>query len=162
MVSRGLRCGGDSDSTALSENMPSAPSTAAQAATTATTVLTVRAKGSLYGGVGPKMVVRVNQTVVGTVEVKNTAWENVSFSTPTLRSGNKVDLVFTNDTAGSGGDRNLYIASLGDGATVVLPSTVGAVIDRGGSVSREQADTSGYRALICLYLAGGNDAHSAR
>jgi uncharacterized protein (DUF1800 family) len=124
-------CGGGSDSTALAENMPSAPSAAAQAATTATTVLTVRAKGNLYGGVGPKMVVRVNQTVVGTVEVKNTAWENFSFSTPTLRSGDKVDLVFTNDTAGSGGDRNLYIASLGDGATVVLPSTVGAVIDRG-------------------------------
>ena len=77
------------------------------------------------------MVVRVNQNVIGTVEVSNTAWADFQFSTPALVAGDKVDVVFTNDAASASADRNLYIASVGDGTTVVLPSTVGARIDRG-------------------------------
>ena len=100
-------------------------------ATAASTGLTVRAKGSLLAGVGPNMVVRINQNVIGTVEVKNTAWADFHFSAPALVAGDKVDVVFTNDAAAGGVDRNLHIASVSDGTTVVLPSTVGALIDRG-------------------------------
>lgn len=104
---------------------------ATASASTASTGLTVRAKGSLLAGVGPTMVVRVNQNVIGTVEVKNTTWADFQFSTPALTAGDKVDVVYTNDAASASADRNLYIASVSDGTTVVLPSTVGAMIDRG-------------------------------
>ena len=124
-------CGGGSDNASLADSLPLAPSATVQATTAAAATLTVRAKGSLHGGIGPNMVIRVNQKVIGTREVKNTEWADFSFSTPTLRSGDKVDVVFTNDLVGNGADRNLHIASLGDSSTVVLPSTTGAIIDRG-------------------------------
>jgi uncharacterized protein (DUF1800 family) len=128
-------CGGG-DSAPLAEGLPIAPTATALATSTKSAVaapmLTVRAKGSLHAGVGPVMVVRVNQQVIGMVEVKNsTDWADFSFSASTLAAGDKVDVVFINDVASNGTDRNLYIASVGDGTTVVLPSTVGAVIDRG-------------------------------
>jgi uncharacterized protein (DUF1800 family) len=66
------------------------------------------------------------------VEVKNTTdWADFSFSAPALSGGEKLDVVFTNDMVANGVDRNLYIASIDSGSTVVLPSTAGAVIDRG-------------------------------
>ena len=106
------------------------PPTASALATTSPQ-LTVRAKGTLLAGVGPTMVVRINQKVIGTVAVNNTAWADFHFSAPALVAGDKVDVVFTNDAASASADRNLYIASVADGTTVVLPSTVGAMIDRG-------------------------------
>ena len=76
------------------------PRTASGASASASsTGLTVRARGSLLAGVGPTMVVRVNQNVIGTVEVSNTAWADFQFSTPALVAGDKVDVVFTNDAA---------------------------------------------------------------
>jgi uncharacterized protein (DUF1800 family) len=151
-------CGGG-EPAPLAEEMALPPTASALAAvsrsasplsTTPATGLTVRAKGSLFGGVGPTMVVRVNQQVIGTVEVQNTtAWADFRFSAPALVAGDKVDVVFTNDTAAGGVDRNLYIASVSDGATVVLPSTVGAVIDRGtGSAAFDGKDLlSGHSTL---------------
>lgn len=125
-------CGGGSASVAPAN----APTPTAGALAAAPSVLTVRAKGSLYAGVGPVMVVRVNQQVVGTVEVKNTAdWADFPFSLPALRGGDKVDVVFTNDIAANGVDRNLHIASLSDGTTVLLPFTTGIVIDRGAGAA---------------------------
>jgi uncharacterized protein (DUF1800 family) len=126
-------CGGGSAGAPLADAlMTTADVLATTKTATAPSLLTVRAKGSLYAGVGPIMVVRVNQQVVGTVEVKNTAdWADFTFSVPALRGGDKVDAVFTNDIAANGVDRNLYIASLSDGTTVLLPFTNGIVIDRG-------------------------------
>jgi hypothetical protein len=53
------------------------------------------------------------------------------FATPALRSGSRVDVVFTNDATSAGQDRNLYVHLLSDGRSTVLPTLPGAVIDRG-------------------------------
>jgi len=128
-------CGGGSAGAVHTDALASTPSVTplATAQTAAAPgVLTVRAKGSLYAGVGPVMVVRLNQQVLGTVEVKNTAdWADFTFSVPALRSGDQVDVVFTNDIAANGVDRNLYIAAVSDGTTTVLPFAAGHVIDQG-------------------------------
>ncbi|WP_442775233.1 DUF1800 family protein [Sphaerotilus montanus] len=126
-------CGGGSADAAPADTRT--PARTAQALA-APSVLTVRAKGSLHAGVGPVMVVRLNQQVVGTVEVKNTAdWADFSFSVPALRGGDKIDVVFTNDIAANGTDRNLYIAAVSDGLVVLLPFTAGIVIDRGAGAA---------------------------
>ena len=105
-------CGGG-ESTPLGEELSLPPTASALAtassavrtprtasgASASSTGLTVRARGSLLAGVGPTMVVRVNQNVIGTVEVSNTAWADFQFSTPALVAGDKVDVVFTNDAA---------------------------------------------------------------
>ena len=104
-------------------------------AVTAPTVagLTVRARGSQVNGVGPVMQIRVDDTLIGTVEVRNiTDWADFTFSAPTLQAGSKVEVVYTNDATAAGGvDRNLFVAYVSDGRTVVLPATSIAVIDSG-------------------------------
>lgn len=98
--------------------------------------ITVRAKGSLCNEVGPIMQVRVDDSLIGTVEVRNTTdWADYTFSAPTLRSGSKVEVVYTNDARVNGVDRNLFLAYLGDGRTVMLPTAAGAVIDQGSGAA---------------------------
>lgn len=117
----------------------------------ATTVpqLTVRASGSLAAGVGPVMQVRVNGAVIGSVEVRQPEATSFTFAAPTLRQGAKVEVVFTNDAWISGQDRNLYVNSLSDGTSTWLPTTPGAVIDRGdGPRAFDNIDTvPGQRGL---------------
>lgn len=106
-------------------------------AATAPTIasLTVRARGTLLNEVGPVMQIRVDDTLIGTVEVRNTTdWADFSFSAPTLQAGSKVEVVYTNDATATGADRNLFVAYVSDGRTVVLPNTSIAVIDQGGGV----------------------------
>ena len=110
----------------------------------ATTVpqLTVRASGSMAGGTGPVMQVRVNGTVIGSVEVRDTQSTSYTFAAPTLRRGAKVEVVFTNDAWINGQDRNLYVDYLTDGTTSVLPTLPGAVVDKGaGDKAFDGADT---------------------
>jgi uncharacterized protein (DUF1800 family) len=114
-----------------------------RALATAAPQLTVRASGTMAGGVGPVMQVRVNGLVIGTVEVRQAESTSYTFPAPTLRKGVKVDVVFTNDAWIDGQDRNLYVDYLTDGATVsVLPSMPGALIDRGaGEKAFDRLDT---------------------
>ena len=77
------------------------------------------------------MSVRINGQVIGTVEVKSTTLEDYKFDAPTLTAGVKLDVVFTNDGTVNGVDRNLHIAYISDGVTVILPTVNGAVVDRG-------------------------------
>jgi uncharacterized protein (DUF1800 family) len=99
---------------------------ASQAAT-----LMLRASASLYQGLGPVVELRVNGSLMGTVTINSTSAAVYSFTVPELTPGAKVDIVFTNDAAGQGQDRNLFVESVSDGRTVVLASSPTAIIDRG-------------------------------
>lgn len=77
------------------------------------------------------MTLRINGQVIGSVEVKSSTLEDYKFSAPTLAAGVQIDLVFTNDGSVNGVDRNLHIVYLSDGTTTILPTTSGAVVDRG-------------------------------
>jgi len=80
-----------------------------------TDTLTVRAYASLAGGVGAMMQVRVNGVIVGTQEVRSTTSVNHTFAVPTIRSGDKVDVVYINDATIAGESRNLFVQSIQSG-----------------------------------------------
>lgn len=102
------------------------------ASITSSPSLTVRARGSLAANIGPIMQVRVDGMVIGMVEVSNTDWADYTFSAPTLQAGSSVDVVYSNDIyISSTEDRNLHVAYVSDGETVVLSNTPAATIDYG-------------------------------
>ncbi|MBH9578617.1 DUF1800 family protein [Inhella proteolytica] len=104
--------------------------------------LNLRAYGSLVQGVGPSVEVRVNGTLVRTLQINNTSAQTFSLEVPTLVAGAQVDVVFTNDAAANGEDRNLYVDYLSSGATTVLPTAPTALIDRGkGAAAFDGVDT---------------------
>ncbi|MEY8874879.1 MAG: DUF1800 family protein [Leptothrix sp. (in: b-proteobacteria)] len=108
----------------------------ALAVSTAAPTLTVRARASLAADVGPIMQVRVDGTLIGSVEVRNTTdWADYSFSAPLLQAGSKVDVVYTNDAYINGADRNLFVAVISDGSTAVLPNTPIVVLDQGSGAA---------------------------
>ncbi len=94
-------------------------------------VLTVRARGTLAGGVGPMMMLRVDGATIGTVEVKSTVLADYKFNLSNLRAGTKVDVVFTNDTVIAGANRDLFVAYIADAVQAVAPTAPGAIYDRG-------------------------------
>lgn len=104
--------------------------TATSAQTTGTT-LTLRARATLYNNVGPIVALRVNGAQVATVEVKSADYADYRFTLAALPAGTKLDIVFTNDAAGNGADRNLYVAYLKAGSTTLLPTAPGTTYDRG-------------------------------
>lgn len=93
--------------------------------------LTVRAHGSLAGGVGPLMEVWVRGGKLATVEVRSLEPQDYSFSVASLSAGDRVDLVFTNDALINGQDRNLFITGVSDGTVMVAPTQPGAQVDTG-------------------------------
>jgi uncharacterized protein (DUF1800 family) len=93
--------------------------------------LTLRARATLHSNVGPIVILRVNGSQVGTVEVKAAGFTDHNFTLGSLPAGAKIDVVFTNDGAGNGTDRNLYVAYLKSGPTTSLPSSPGTTYDRG-------------------------------
>ncbi len=100
--------------------------------------LTVRASGTLAANVGPLVELRIDGTVIGTTEVRSAELADYSFSVPSLSAGSKVDVVYTNDAVINGENRNLVVAYLQAGNTVVLPSTPGAIYDQGtGAAARD-------------------------
>lgn len=104
--------------------------------------LVVRAWGTPAGGVWPQMQLRVNGAVVGTADVRSPAPADHAFTVASLPAGAKVDVVFTNDAWINGEDRNLFVAYLSDGATTVLPTLPGAVVDKGaGAKAFDGLDT---------------------
>lgn len=125
-------CGGGHGDGSPETAAAAAPTAAAQAAT-ATPTLTVRARGTAFAGTGPSMTVRVDGNTVGTASVTtDSAWRDYTFTAPTLRAGSRVEVAFTNDaSSATGGDRNLFVAAISGGGTVVLPTFPGALFDRG-------------------------------
>lgn len=75
--------------------------------------LTVRARGSLAAGRGPVMEVRLDGRELAKVEVANTRYADYTFNLPDdLPAQSSLDLVFANDLAAGGEDRNLYVESI--------------------------------------------------
>ena len=93
--------------------------------------LTVRAYAMLAANVGAMMSVRINGVTIGTVEVRSTTLNDYVFNAPTLTGGATVEVVYTNDEAINGEDRNLIVAYITDGTTTVVPSQPGVVLDYG-------------------------------
>lgn len=101
------------------------------AAASASTTLTVRARGTLAGGVGPLMQVLVNGVHVGTVEVRAANLANYGFTVPPIVAGTKIDIVYGNDDVIDGQDRSLFVAYLKAGAQMVMTTAPGTVFDSG-------------------------------
>lgn len=123
-----------STGSALADAPTQAPATAAAGPASnanGTPVLTVRARGSLAAGVGPQMEVRIDGSVIGTVQVTNSDFGDYNFTAPTLAAGAKVDIVFTNDAVINGQDRNLYLAYVAQGAQLLMPTAGNSLYDRG-------------------------------
>jgi uncharacterized protein (DUF1800 family) len=104
--------------------------------------LTVHARATPAGDVGAVMSLQVDGVVVGSTEVRSTEPADHTFAVPPLRPGSRVDVVFSNDGAVNGADRNLFVSYLVAGNTSVLPNAPGTVYDRGvGSAAFDGADT---------------------
>ena len=74
--------------------------------------ITVQARASLAAGVGALMEVRVDGSVVGSTEVRSSAYTNFVFQAASTSGAGVVDVVFTNDATVSGTDRNLWVKSV--------------------------------------------------
>ena len=110
---------------------PTHAATTTASAAPALVPLIVRARASLAGGVGPLMQVWVGGRMVGSVQVRSTVFQDHSIVVPAVAAGARVDVVYTNDEVINGEDRNLHIAYVSQGGTVVLPSSPGSSYDRG-------------------------------
>jgi uncharacterized protein (DUF1800 family) len=120
------------EQTAIAESAAWGHRAQAMAVTAEVPTLTIRARADLAAGVGPHMEVRIDGKVIGATDLTRADdWADYTFSAPTLRSGARVEVVFTNDAVIDGADRNLRIAYLSSGSTTVLPTTRGAVVDQG-------------------------------
>ena len=98
--------------------------------------LTVRARGTIAGGVGPSMQVRVGGVAVGTVEVKATSYSDHVFPlNSSVAPGSRIDVVFANDASASGVDRNLYIDSVRVNGATLRPTDAGATVDVGSGTA---------------------------
>jgi len=94
--------------------------------------VTVRARGSLVADAGPQMQLRINGVVVGSTEVRATAYQNYSFPGVTVPAGAKLELVFNNDAYSAGGaDRNLFVESVTVNGATIPSAAPGVVFDRG-------------------------------
>ena len=93
--------------------------------------ITVRARASLAAGVGALMEVRLNGVLIGTRLVSNTELQDFSFITPPVSSGDRIDLVFTNDESTEFEDRNLHVFSVSAAGQVLASTASGVVIDQG-------------------------------
>lgn len=87
-----------------------------------TSTLVVTARGSLAGGVGPRMTVSVGATTLGVVSVTSLAWAPYAFPVPGGLAG-PIRVTFDNDAVIGNEDRNLYVdkLALACGATSAPP-----------------------------------------
>ncbi|MGN6830642.1 DUF1800 family protein [Paucibacter sp. M5-1] len=95
------------------------------------TLLTVRAHADLAGGVGAMVSLRVDGVVTDSVEVRATQPTDYALAAPTLKPGSLVDVVYTNDAAVNGVDRNLYVQQISTADTAVLPTATIVSLDKG-------------------------------
>ncbi len=84
--------------------------------------LTVRAKGMPAAGVAPSMQVRVDGIAIGTVDLRNTDFADITLPAPPMQAGRKVDVVLLNGTGAAGSVPNLQVAYLTAGSTFVRAS----------------------------------------
>ena len=85
----------------------------------------------MAAGTGPTMQVRVDGSVVDTIEVRETEPTDYNFTVPSLKAGSKVDIVFANDAFINGQNRDLIVTHLFAKGALVFPSDAAVVYDRG-------------------------------
>ena len=85
--------------------------------------VTVRAAGSVAGGVGPHMQLFVNGTLVKEWDVPGDLYYRDYSASATLTGNNdKIEVVFTNDANINGDDRNLFIEHIRVGSQQIAPT----------------------------------------
>jgi uncharacterized protein (DUF1800 family) len=104
--------------------------------------LTVRARGVVAGGLWPSMEVRVNGAIVGKLDVTSTQFADYLFNLSALAAGDKVDVVHTNGGTVGDARRDLFVAHLQSGASMLVPYAPDVVLDRGaGAKAFDGLDT---------------------
>lgn len=103
----------------------------AQAVAAVSSLVVVRARASLAGNTGAMMELRADGRLLGSAEVRATAYQDYSFTVPTLGTTSVLDVAYTNDGMVAGVDRNLWVEKITvDGITT--PATAPTVrLDRG-------------------------------
>jgi hypothetical protein len=93
--------------------------------------VTVRVASTLAAGVGANVELRINGVLAGSRLLTTTAVQDLVFTTPAVLVGDRIDVVFTNDTVIGAEDRNLFVQSVTARGTVLSPTAAGVLIDRG-------------------------------
>lgn len=97
--------------------------------------LSINAKGSVYGGVWANMEVWVAGTLVQTFTVNTPNYTTYTITAPLGMSAQSIDVIFTNDAAGGGEDRNLTVSDITvNGHTI---STSNALTDWGAGTTAQ-------------------------
>lgn len=115
--------------------------------------LTIRAHADLAGDVGAILSVRVDGVVTDTVEVRATQPTDYRLAVPALKPVSQVDVVYTNDGAVNGVDRNLYVHQLSTADTAVLPIASFVTYDIGNGDAA--FDCQNVRAGLASVYANG-------
>jgi YVTN family beta-propeller protein len=97
--------------------------------------VTVRGSATLAAGVGATVELYINGVRVASRTVANTTVQNLSFSTPPIAAGDRIDVVFSNDLFVNGEDRNLYVESVTARGTVLASTAGGVVLDAGSGAA---------------------------
>ncbi len=95
--------------------------------------VTVRVSSTLLAGVGANVELRINNVWVGSRLLTTTAVQDLVFASPVLRTGDRIDVVFTNDAVSATEDRNLFVQAVTTRGTVLSPTAAGVLIDRGSA-----------------------------
>jgi hypothetical protein len=93
--------------------------------------LTLRARADVAADLGAVLQVRVNGALAAGLEVRSTTYTNYTLRLPVVvKPGDRVDVVFVNDST-AGGDRNLYVESMTLNGVTLRPTDPGVTIDVG-------------------------------
>lgn len=93
--------------------------------------LVVFAKGTLVGGVGPKMEVWVDGVRVQTFDVNSTTYQAYTVTAPLGMNAKSIDIAFTNDAYSGSEDRNLYVEKIVVSGETLMGNAPGVVLDYG-------------------------------
>jgi hypothetical protein len=97
--------------------------------------LTLRARADVAADIGAVLQVRVNGTLAAGLEVRSTTYADYALRLPVLvKAGDRVDVVFVNDST-FGGDRNLYIESMTLNGATLRPTDPGVTVDVGSGAA---------------------------
>lgn len=115
----------------------------------ATTQLNIRAFGTSYQGRWPEMQVRVNERLIANLTISAPQPTDHFLTLPTLKPGDRIDLVFTN-ADGSGSEwRTLGVKYISDGTHYALASSPQAQIDFGrGAAAFDGRNVQAGQSLI--------------
>lgn len=96
-----------------------------------TETLVLRGQATLAAGIGAQIDLRINGVLVASRMISNTTLQDLSFTVPLLKVGDRIDVVFTNDAFINGQDRNLYVQAIIARGVTLASTAAGVVIDQG-------------------------------